>query len=132
VIVDKWLGYVEENHDPERFRLCLARLEEFVTFVGAGTRVRELRPRHVKDWLRSKADVRAPGTRRNYTAVILACLNWAANKKKGNLIADNPLRGTLELPEGDSRGEGVVWPKEVFDLVLRVGGSRPIRAASSQ
>jgi hypothetical protein len=22
VIVDKWLGFVEDNHDPERFRLC--------------------------------------------------------------------------------------------------------------
>jgi integrase len=115
-----WLKYVEDNHDPERFRLCFDRMEEFVEFVGPELRVRDLRPHHVEDWLKSKTDVRASGTKRNYKAIILACLNWAANKKKGNLIALNPLRGMLELPEGDSRGGEVVWPKEVFDLVLEV------------
>jgi integrase len=120
VLVDMWLKYVEDNHDPERFRLCYGRLEEFVGFVGPELRVRDLRPHHVEDWLKSKTDVRASGTKRNYKAIILACLNWAANKKKGNLIALNPLRGMLELPEGDGRGGEVVWPKEVFDLAMTV------------
>lgn len=120
VIVDKWLTFVHENHDPERYRLCRDRLEEFVEFVGRATRVRDLRPRHVGEWLQTKTDVKSSGTKRNYTAIILACLNWAANKKKGNLIAANPLRGRLELPEGESRGEDVVWPKETFDLLLKV------------
>jgi hypothetical protein len=118
--VDQWLKYVEDNHDPERFRLCYDRLEEFVEFVGAELRVRDLRPHHVEDWLKSKTEVKASGTKRNYKAIILACLNWAANKKKGNLIALNPLRGMLELPEGGSRGGEVVWPMAVFDLVLKV------------
>lgn len=120
VVVDKWLKFVKQHHDPERHRLCYDRLEEFGKYVGPAIRVRELRPRHVANWLESKSDVKAPGTIRNYTAIILACLNWAANKKKGNLIAANPLRGLLELPEGGSRGEEVVWPKKVFDLVLEV------------
>jgi len=120
VIVDKWLIYVEKNHASERHRLCHDRVEEFVKFVGLTTRVRDLRPRHVEEWLESKTDVKAAGTRRNYTAIILACLNWAADKKKGNMIAANPLRGRLELPEGGSRGEDAVWPKEIFDLVLKV------------
>lgn len=120
VIVDKWLEYVKENHDPERYRLCKDRLEEFVEFLGLGMKVRELRPRHVESWLKSKTGVKRPGTRRNYQAIILACLNWAASRKKGKLIAANPLRGLLELPEGESRGDDVIWPKEVFDLVLKV------------
>ncbi len=120
VIVDKWLIYVEKNHDSERHRLCHDRLIEFSHFVSLTTRVRDLRPRHVEEWLQSKTDVKAAGTKRNYTAIILACLNWAASKKKGNLIAANPLRGRLELPEGGSRGEEVVWPKETFELVLKV------------
>ncbi len=121
VLVDKWLKFVEDNHDSDRFRLCYDRLEEFVEFVGAGIRVQELRPRHVEDWLASKTNVKAPGTKRNYTAIILACLNWAASKKKGkgNLISMNPLRGLLDLPEGGSRGDDVVWPKKVFDMVLK-------------
>jgi integrase len=120
VVGDKWLDYVEENHDPERFRLCKDRLEEFVEFIGVATRIRDLRPSQVEGWLTSKKKVKASGTKRNYTAIILACLNWAAGKKKGNLIAANPLRGLLDLPEGGSRGEEVVWPKEVFDQVLKV------------
>lgn len=120
VIVDKWLKYVKEHHTQERHRLCYDRLEEFVEYLGPAMRVRDLRPRHVEDWLKSKTAVKSPGTRRNYMAIILGCLNWAANKKKGNLISANPLRGLLDLPEGDSRGEGVVWPKKVFDLVLKV------------
>ena len=50
------------------------RLEEFVEFVGAELRVRDLRPHHVEDWLKSKTDVKASGTKRNYKAIILACL----------------------------------------------------------
>ncbi len=49
--------------------------------------------------------------------MILACLNWAASPKV-RLIAANPLRGKLELPEGGSRGGDSVWPPDVFQLVL--------------
>ena len=64
--------------------------------------------------------MKTPGTERTYKAIILACLNWAADKKRGQLIAANPLRGLLELPEGGSRGAEVVWPKKTFDLILKV------------
>ena len=122
-VADRWLIHVEENHDPERYRLCKDRLEEFVEFVGRRLKVNDLRPRHVESWLAGKTNVTKPGTVRNYTAIILAALNWAADKKRGNLIPANPLRGLLELPEGGSRGEDVVWPKEVFDLVLKVANA---------
>lgn len=83
--------------------------------------MRDLRPRHVENWLKDKKpDVTTPGTERTYKAIILACLNWAASKKRGNLIASNPLRGLLELPEGGSRGAEVLWPKKTFELVLNV------------
>ena len=57
IIVDRWLKHVEESYTPERHRLCWARLEEFVEFVGKGTRIRELRPAHVENWLADKPDV---------------------------------------------------------------------------
>jgi integrase len=119
-VADRWLLFVEKNHDKDRYRLCRDRLEEFVEFVGKSLRVGDLRPSHVERWLAGKQSVKSKGTERNYKSIILAALNWAANKKQGNLIPTNPLRGLLELPEGESRGESAVWSKEVFDLVLKV------------
>lgn len=48
--------------------------------------------------------------------MILACLNWAASGKV-RLIASNPLRGKIDLPEGGSRGGDAVWTPEVFKIV---------------
>ena len=79
--------------------------------------MRELRPRHVEAWLKSRPGTAKQGTTTLYKGMILAALNWAASKKV-RLIAVNPLKGLLELPEGDSRGGEAVWPPKVFELVL--------------
>lgn len=130
-VADAWLEYVKENHDPERYRLCKDRLEEFMESVGLKLRVKDLRPRHVEQWIEAKkkptswangrfrAGVSKSGTIRGYKAIILACLNWAAGKK-ARLIPSNPLRGLLELPEGESRGGDAVWPDELIEMVIRV------------
>ncbi len=60
--------------------------------------------------------MKSDGTRRLYKAMILACLNWAASGKV-RLIASNPLRGKLDLPEGGSRGGDAVWTPAVFKIV---------------
>jgi integrase len=117
-VADQWLEHVRKDHDPERFRLCMARLEEFVLFVGENTKVRDLRPRHVEDWIASKTGVTKPGTIRQYKSIILAALNWAAGKKV-RLIPSNPLKGLIELPEGESRGGDVVWPRKVYEMVVK-------------
>ncbi len=118
-IADQWLGHVQAEHTPERYRLCKARIEEFVLHVGERIKVRDLRPRHLDDWVETKSDVTRAGTVRLYKAMILAALNWAASKRV-RLIPVNPLKGLVDLPEGDSRGGDAVWPKKVFDTVLRV------------
>jgi integrase len=118
-VADAWLEHVKTNHDPDRYRLCKGRLTEFVRSVGERIRVRELRPRHVEEWMSGKAEVQKPGTKRQYKSIILAALNWAASKKV-RLIPANPLKGLIELPEGDSRGGEFVWPKKIFDTVLSV------------
>jgi integrase len=134
-VADDWLGYVEKVYSAKRYRICKARLTEFVRFVGAELRVNDLRPNHVETWLKAKADgtlpysekarrkaapyLMKPGTERLYKAVVLACLNWAAGRKV-KLIPANPLKGLLDLPEGDSRGGDTVWPTEVYETVLRV------------
>jgi integrase len=118
-VVDQWLDHVQKSHDPDRYRLCKARMEEFVRFVGEGRRVKDIRPRHVEGWIASKTGVTKPGTERNYKAMVLAALNWAASKKV-RLIATNPLKGLIELPEADSRGGEVVWPRKVYETVLRL------------
>jgi integrase len=116
-VADHWLEHVRQRHDKERFRHCRDRINEFLAFLGGDLTVRDLRPRHVEQWIAGKPDVTKDGTRRLYKAMILACLNWAASPKV-RLIAANPLRGKLELPEGGSRGGDSVWPPEVFQLVL--------------
>jgi hypothetical protein len=118
-VADAWLEHVKTNHDPDRYRLCKGRLTEFVRSVGERIRVRELRPRHVEEWMSGKSEVQKPGTKRQYKSIILAALNWAASKKV-RLIPANPLKGLIELPEGDSRGGEFVWPKKIFDTVLSV------------
>jgi integrase len=121
-VADRWLEHVRQSHDPDRFRLCKARLEEFVRFVGVGTRVRELRPAHVDQWLASKPKASKPGTQRLYKAMILAPLNWAARPKEtggGGLIPRNPLKGQVKLPEGESRGGEALWTEQVYKQVLQ-------------
>lgn len=131
-IADQWLDFVQKHHAPERYRLCKGRLDEFVAFVGAGLRVRDLRASHVERWItakkeltekpkvkgRRKTQVASAGTERGYKGIILAALNWAA-KPKVRLIGSNPIKGLLELPEGDARGGDVVWDQKVYDQVLR-------------
>ena len=115
-VSEDWLLHIEQIHDAERFRLCKARINEFLAYLGKDIKVRDLRPRHVEDWIKSKPDVKSDGTRRLYKAMILACLNWAASGKV-RLIASNPLRGKLDLPEGGSRGGNAVWTPEIFKIV---------------
>jgi len=117
-LADRWLEHVEKSNSAGRYRHCKARLREFITFVGQGTRVMELRAGQVEQWLASKQTTQAPGTKRLYSAIILAVLNWAANRKV-RFLASNPLRGMIELPEGGSRGEDAVWPSKIIKLVLK-------------
>lgn len=120
-VADAYLDHVQAHHVPERYRHCKERLQSFKDFVGEKMRAKDLRPKHVEDWLRPRQ--LKPGSQRLYKAIILACLNWAAKprtKKGGELIHENPLRGQLHLPEGESRGKEAVWSDEVFQQVLRV------------
>ena len=117
-VADQWLEHVQSDHNPDRYRLCRDRIEEFVSYVGEGTKVRDLRPRHIEEWLSAKTNVKKPGTVRLYKSMVLAVLNWSASKKV-RLIPTNPLKGLIELPEGGSRGGEAVWPNKVFDLVVR-------------
>ena len=119
LIADDWLEHVKKMYDPDRYRHCKARLREFVIFVGEERRIKDLRPRHVEEWIASKTNVKKPGTQRLYKAMILAALNWAASKKERR-IAVNPLKGLIELPLGESRGGDVLWPKKVYETVLQV------------
>jgi integrase len=116
-VADAWLEHVQQTNDPERYRLCRDRINEFLAFIGGSIKVRELRPRHVEDWVASKTNVTKDGTKRLYKAMILASLNWAA-AAANRLIAFNPLRGKLVLPEGGSRGGDAVWTPDIFKLVL--------------
>ena len=103
-VVDSWLLFVEENHDKERFRLCFDRLQEFVQFIGCSLRVNDLRPSHVDRWLEKKAAVKSEGTRTNYKAIILAALNWAADKRRGDLI--RPIRCVASSLSRKATAEG--------------------------
>ncbi len=116
-IADDWLEYVQQTFDTRRYDICQPRINEFITFVGGGLKVKELRARHVEDWIKSKTNVTKDGTRRLYKSIILAALNWAASPRNRR-IAFNPLRGKLELPEGDSRGGEAVWSPDIFKLVI--------------
>lgn len=117
-IADLWLEHVRQKHSEERYKIDCDRISEFVRFAGKKIKVEDLKPSHVSDWLESKQPLK-PGTIRQYTAIILAALNWASSKKV-RLIQQNHLKGMLELPEGGSRSAEVVWKKETFETVLRV------------
>jgi integrase len=120
-VADQYLDHVQANHCAERYRHCKARLQEFKDHVGDHLRAKDLRPRHVDDWLAPKK--LTAGSERLYKSILLACLNWAARprtKKGGELLAENPLRGQLHLPLGESRGKDAVWTQETYEQVLRV------------
>ena len=56
--------------------------------------------------------------------MILARLSWAASRKVG-LIARKPLRGLLDLPEGESRGEGAVANRVTVQHIFPSGELHP-------
>lgn len=121
-VADAYLDFVEQNYSPDRYRHCKERLQEFKDHIGNHVRAKELRPKHVDAWLKTK-DKLTSGTERLYKSILLACLNWAARprtKKGGELIPENPLRGQLHLPLGESRGKDAVWTQETYEQVLRV------------
>jgi integrase len=115
-VAEAWLDHVERDHDRERYRLCKGRVNEFLAYLGSDLKVKDLRPRHVEGWIQDKLGATKDGTKRLYKAMILACLNWAASSRV-RMIASNPLRGKLELPEGGSRGGETVWTPEIFKVV---------------
>ncbi len=127
-VADYFLDHVQEHHAAQRYRICQQRLQEFKNHLGPRFMVKDLRPSHVNAWLKaklvkSKMEELTKGTERLYKSIILACLNWAArprDRKGGELIYDNPLKGQLHLPEGESRGKDAVWTQETFDQVLKV------------
>jgi integrase len=122
-VADAYLDFVEVNFCADRYRHCNERLQEFKDHIGNGFKAKDLRPKHVDGWLHTKGKLTA-GTERLYKSIILACLNWAAkprNKKGGELIHENTLRGQLHLPAGESRGKDAVWTQETYDQVLKYG-----------
>jgi integrase len=122
-VADAWLEHVTQTMDKERFRLCRGRINEFIAFLGRDIKVKDLRPSHVESWIASRPNLKSSGTKRLYKAMILAALNWGASNKV-RMIASNPLKGRIELPEGQSRGGDAVWPQEVFDLVIANSNAR--------
>lgn len=120
-VADFYLDHVKQSFTADRYRQCKERLQEFKDAVGQ-VRAKDIRPKHVDQWLKTKGEL-TKGTERLYKAVLLACLNWAAkpkSKKGGELIHENPLRGQLHLPVGESRGKEAVWSPETFEQVLKV------------
>ncbi len=102
-VADAWLEHVSRTMDRERFRLCKGRINEFIAFLGRDIHVKDLRPSQVEGWIAGRPNLKSPGTKRLYKAMILAALNWGASSKV-RMIAVNPLKGRIELPEGQSRG----------------------------
>jgi integrase len=122
-VADAWLEHVSLTMDRERFRLCKGRINEFIGFLGRDIHVKDMRPSHVESWIVSRPNLKSPGTKRLYKAMILAALNWAASNKV-RMIAANPLKGRIELPEGRSRGGEAVWPQEIWDTVIAESNHR--------
>ena len=124
-VADAYLDFVEENYSADRYRHCNERLQEFKDHIGNGFRAKDLRPKHVDQWLATKGKL-TNGTERLYKSILLACLNWASrprNKRGGELIHENTLRGQLYLPIGESRGKDAVWSKETYEQVLKYASS---------
>ena len=74
-VAEDWLLHIEKEHDAERFRLCKARVNDFIAFLGKDIKVRDLRPRHVEEWIKSKPGVKTDGTRRLYSEA-MACAGY--------------------------------------------------------
>src|SRR4051794_17128392 len=52
-LADEWLDHVQDAHSRERYRLCRVRLRSFVSFIGEGTKVNQLKGDHVAAWVGS-------------------------------------------------------------------------------
>lgn len=117
-IADLWLEHAMNNHCAKRYSVSKRIITDFVLFFGETKRINDLRPIVIEDWIVNKSNVTKPGSQRQYKAVILACLNWAASRKV-RLIPHNPIKGLIELPEGGSRGGDAVWTDKTYNMVIK-------------
>jgi integrase len=121
VLADTYLDEVKAKHVPERYRHVTERLQEFKDHLGDNFRAKDIRAKHVESWIAKKT--LSDSSERLYKSIILGALNWAAkprSQKGGELIHENPIRGQLHLPVGESWGKEAVWEPEMFDQVFRV------------
>lgn len=110
VVVDLYLDHVEQNAAPRTYLAQRAILAHFADKFGEQP-VSRLTPTAYYLWIRDMGEPRkhatqdrevawGPGGQRHATAVVSACLNWAAETR---LIPSNPL-GKLRRPSARSRG----------------------------
>ena len=112
-VVQKFLAH-HRNSKPGTYRFYAKPLESWLKSLLV-TKIGDLRPYHVTEWVGQKA----PTYRHNLTRAIKACFKWAAQEQ---YIDKSPL-ATLKVPPANSRGdEAYLMPEQWSLLIERTSG----------
>ena len=101
-------------------RIIKQQLPSFVAFVGPNFRVRDLRPQDVEKWLAQRTDRQHDSPLHVNHPGLPELAAKPVTLGGGELTVENPIRGRLKMPEGESRGAEAVWAPATFEQVLKV------------
>ncbi|HEY7330178.1 MAG TPA: site-specific integrase [Gemmataceae bacterium] len=116
VILELYLQHLAEKQAAPKTIDDARWFYELFNKTHPGLIVRELKPKHIRQWWQTKPKW-GPSTHRQSAAMIISALNWAEGADGGNMIPKNPLRG-MHLPATRSRGAEVVLEPAEYQKVL--------------
>jgi integrase len=119
-VLDKFLGWCEENRKSKTFEWYRWRLQLFGKHVGTQLRADELKHFHIDDFL-TKYPSWSKGMKRTAARAIQRALRWA--KKKGH-VETNPVADYEKPPQGK---RSVVISPERFREILSLSPSENFR-----
>ena len=109
-LFDRFLEWTQKHRAADTYEWYRQRLQLFAAHIGPRTRVVDLRPFHVQEFI--DAMPHSNGTKRNYVTAIKRAVRWAEQQ---GYIENNPI-ARMPKPSGGTR-EMVVGPEE-FEAIL--------------
>ncbi len=117
IILDLYLQWLKLTATDKTWGEYFRYFKSFKT-KWPGLLVKELQPRHLREWWDECFPAWGDSTRNHSVLVFNAALNWARSADGGRIISSNPLEGMTRPPMGH-RGHEVLISQEDHDKLLR-------------
>ena len=98
-VIDAYLGHLKATATQEYTTLATGIMNDFCAYCG-GLPVKDLRKKHVRDWVALHPTWKSDNTKRDYMTIVVAAFNHAV--KEEEILDSNPISG-LKKPAAFAR-----------------------------